>query len=166
MDPSIAILVAEDNEDDALILQRAFKKNGLMRPIHIVEDGGEVIEYLQGNGIYQDRIANPFPAMLLLDLKMPRVSGFDVLAWLHQHPDFRVIPTLVWSSSSDTRDVKHAFCLGANAYLCKPASFDTTVAMVARLVAFWDDCLKPGIEPHSPSCEKLKDRKPFSGAHH
>ena len=66
------ILIAEDNEDDALILQQAFNKNGVRRPLHIVRDGALAIEYLHGDGVYADRVAHPFPNMVLLDLKMPR----------------------------------------------------------------------------------------------
>ena len=164
MDPSLVVLLAEDNPDDAMLMQRAFKQNGVMRPPHIVQDGAHAIDYLSGNNAFADRKAHPFPSVLILDLKMPRVSGFEVLEWLMNHPDYRVIPTVVWTSSSDTRDVKHAFCLGANAYLCKPSSYDTFVAMVGRMLAFWNDCLKPGIEPIEPSCDKLKDRQPFYGS--
>ena len=164
MDPSLQVLLAEDNSDDALLMQRAFKRNGLMRPPHIVQDGALAIEYFLGENIYADRVAYPFPSIVILDLKMPRVGGFEVLEWLLNHPDYRVIPTIIWTSSSDTRDVKHAFCLGANAYLCKPTSFDAFVGMVGRMVAFWDDCLKPGIDPGGPSCAELKQRQPFLGA--
>ena len=160
----VTVLIAEDDEDEALLIQRAFKANGLGRPAHIVSDGRGAIEYLHGDGAYADRRTHPFPDLVILDLKMPRVSGFEVLEWLNMHPDFRVIPTIVWSSSADRRDVKHAFCLGAHAYLCKPGNYNEFVAMVQRLVAFWDDCEKPGVEPSDPECEILKDRKPFSGA--
>ena len=163
MDPSLRILIAEDNPDDALLVQRAFSLNGITQPPRIVTDGQQAIDYLSGEDLYADRITFPFPNFLILDLKMPRVCGFEVLEWLLKHPDYRVIPTLVWTSSTDTRDVKHAFCLGANAYLCKPTNFATFVAMVGRMLAFWDDCLKPGVEPGIPSCEELQDRQPFSG---
>jgi CheY-like chemotaxis protein len=160
----VHVLVAEDHDDDALLIQRAFKANRLSRPAHIVHDGQEAIEYLQGKGVYRDRVMYPFPDLMILDLKMPRVSGFEVLQWLNEHPDYRVIPTIVWSASADRRDVKHAFCLGAHAYLCKPANYDDFVAMVGRLAAFWQDCEKPGIEPGDPECETLKEQHPFAGA--
>ena len=163
-DPSLEVLLVEDNEEDAMLMQRAFKHHGLMRPPPIVHDGDEAIDYLLGRNVYADRIAHPFPSIVILDLKMRRMSGFDVLKWILDHPDYRVIPTIVWTSSADTRDVKQAFCLGANAYLCKPSSYDTFVEMVGRLLAFWNDCLKPGVEPIEASCSKLKDRDPFFGA--
>ena len=161
----VHVLIAEDNEDDALLVQRALKHNGLPRPPHIVQDGAGAIDYLHGNGPYADRVAHPFPDLVLLDLKMPRVSGFEVLQWLNEHPDYRVIPTIVWSASADRRDVKHAFCLGAHGYLCKPGPYQEFLGMVERMLAFWEDCEKPGIEPGDPQCDLLKDREPFSGAH-
>jgi CheY-like chemotaxis protein len=165
MDPSLTVLLAEDNRDDALLMQAAFKQNGLMRPPHIVEDGEEAIAYLKGEGIYADRIRYPFPGLIILDLKMPRANGFDVLQWLKEHPDLRVIPTIVWSASSDVRDVKHAYCLGANGYLCKPSDFPEFKAMVGRMLAFWEDCIRPPPEPTGPSCDSLEKTHPFSGSH-
>ena len=165
MEIFLSVLVAEDDHDDALIIQRAFKHHGLARPAHIVDDGGEAIAYLRGDGVYSDRVTHPYPDIVILDLKMPRVSGFDVLQWLNENPDYRVIPSIVWSSSADRRDVKHAFCLGAHGYLCKPTGYDKFVTMVGHILAFWTYCEKPGIEPGDPRCEQLSDRQPFSGAH-
>lgn len=165
MDPGLTVLLAEDNRDDAFLMQRAFKLHGLMRPPQIVENGLDAIEYISGKGIYADRVAHPVPDMVILDLKMPRADGFEVLEWLKSHPDFRVIPTIVWSSSSDQRDVKHAYCLGANAYLCKPTDFPAFRAMLGRLLAFWDDCVKPAAVPGGITCESVKNTHPFSGVH-
>ena len=72
-----------------------------------------MIAYLQSEPPYDDRVLHPFPDVLILDLKMKRVSGFEVLEWVNKNPDYRLIPTIIWSSSADRRDVKHAFCLGA-----------------------------------------------------
>ena len=164
MDSSLSVLVAEDNEDDAFLLQRAFKECGLARPVHIVQDGADAIKYLHGDPPFDDRSRHPFPDMLILDLKMPRVSGFDVLQWLNEHPDYRVIPAIVWSASADRRDVKHAFCLGAHAYLCKPGSYDAFLQLSRCLLAFWVHCEKPGVEPFDPSCDKLEEQHPFARA--
>jgi CheY-like chemotaxis protein len=164
MDPSQVVLLAEDNPDDALLMQQAFKSHGLMKPLHIVHDGSDAIAYLVGEGIYADRVAHPFPTLVILDLKMPRVSGFDVLQWLLDHPDFRVIPTIVWSSSADQRDVKHAYCIGANGYLVKPNDFQQFKAMVGRLLGFWENCEKPGAGPSVPTCASVQNTDPFAGA--
>lgn len=165
MDPSITVLLAEDNPDDALLMQRAFKQHGLMRPLHVVEDGAAAIAYLGGEPPFDDRALYPYPHFIMLDLKMPRLSGFEVLEWLRQRPEHQVIPTIVWSSSADLRDVKRAYCLGANGYLCKPTDFARFKVMVGHLLAFWDDCLKPSPEPAAPTCEQLQQSRPFSGAH-
>lgn len=164
MDPSLCILVAEDDANDAFILQRAFKACGLKRPIHVVHDGAEAIKYLHGDPPYDNRIHHPFPDILILDLKMPRASGFEVLEWINQHPDYRVIPAIVWSASADRRDVKHAFCLGAHAYLCKPTEYDRFTEFARCLLEFWSHSEKPGVEPVKPDCDEIKDTHPLSGA--
>ncbi len=161
MDPSFTVLLAEDNPDDALLMRQAFKAHGLMRPLHVVQDGRDAIAYIAGDGVFSDRVAHPFPNLVILDLKMPRVDGFEVLAWIQEHPDFRVIPTIIWSASADQRDVKHAYCLGANGYLFKPYDFPEFKAMLGRMLAFWDDCLKPVPIPGFPSCNALKETHPF-----
>ena len=165
MDPSLTILMAEDDENDALLMQRAFKAIGLMRPPQIVHDGRDAIDYLLGHGSFADRVIHPNPHFLILDLKMPRVSGFEVLEFLQRHPELVVIPTVVWSSSADVRDVKRAYCLGANGYLQKPHTFDELQAMLMDLVKYWSRCLVPSVEGDS-SCEELRNLRPFAGSHH
>ncbi|HKQ37494.1 MAG TPA: response regulator [Verrucomicrobiae bacterium] len=164
MDLGLSVVVAEDDRDDAFIIQRSFKQRGLRRPIQILHDGVEAIKYLHGDPPFDDRILHPFPDILILDLKMPRASGFDVLEWINHNPDYRVIPAIVWSSSADRRDVKHAFCLGAHAYLCKPASYVQFADVACCLLQFWSHCEKPGVIPIEPSCSEIKDNHPFSGA--
>jgi CheY-like chemotaxis protein len=163
MERAMTVLLAEDNPDDALLMQRAFKSHGLIHPLRVVTDGSEAIAYLAAEGKFSDRAANPYPDMVILDLKMPRVSGFEVLAWLQARPDMTIIPTIVWSSSGDMRDVKHAYCLGANAYLMKPTDFQEFKQMVADLFTFWDHCLKPKPEL-PPLCAELTASQPFSAA--
>src|SRR4051812_17585574 len=112
MNPNQHILIGEDNEDDVFILQRALQKAGISNPTHICADGEEVISYLKAEGRYADRQKYDFPRMLLLDLKMPRLTGFDVLRWLGGHPDCAVIPTMVLTSSREPRDIQEAYRLG------------------------------------------------------
>lgn len=154
MDPSIVVLLVEDNPDDALLMQRAFQSHGIMRPSHICRNGSEAISYLSGAGVYADRKTYPYPHIVITDLKMPGSDGFDVLAWLREHPDLTVIPTLVWSSSADARDVKRAYCLGANGYLCKPTDFQKFKEMVGDMFRFWDRCEKPATDT-GPTCTEL-----------
>jgi CheY-like chemotaxis protein len=156
MDTILNVLVAEDNYDDAFILQRAFKACGLYRPAHIVPDGESAIAYLHGDPPFCDRTEHPFPDILILDLKMPRGNGFDVLEWINKNPDYRVIPAIVWSASADRRDGKHAFCLGAHAYLCKPSDYESLIELCRGLFTFWTNCEKPGVQPFEPTCDAIK----------
>jgi CheY-like chemotaxis protein len=145
MDRNLTILIAEDSEDDALLLKRAFRKIGLKNPFHILTDGAEVLKYLKGEGQYEDRQQYPFPSVLFTDVKMPRVSGFDILQWLREHPECRVIPTIVFSSSDETNDVTKAYELGANAYFVKPSSLGELEEMLRYAYEFWARCAKPPV---------------------
>lgn len=158
MDRSLRVLVAEDNVDDALLMQRAFKSQGLNNPLHIVTDGSEVIQYLKGEGAFSDRTAHPIPQMMILDLKMPRMNGFEVLQWLMDHRELNVIPTLIWSSSADAKDVKRAYCLGAHGYLMKPTDFQHFKQMVGDVVRYWEHCLKPAPLDALPPCSELNTK--------
>src|SRR6266567_605609 len=111
-----SILVAEDDPADAFFLQRAFAKAGVSISLHFVRDGQEVIDYLRGEPPFADRVVYPLPQLLLLDLKMPRLNGFDVLGWLKESPDLKRLPVVVFTSSRETADVNHAYDLGANSY--------------------------------------------------
>ena len=122
MEPLGTILLAEDNSDDVLILRRVLKKARIVQSLTVVNDGQQALDYLSGQGPYQDRQANPLPCLILLDLKMPRKSGFDVLEWLSQNKSVLAIPAVVLSSSGEQRDIERAIQLGAKAYLCKPPS--------------------------------------------
>lgn len=113
------ILLAEDNPDDVLIFQIAFRRAVLPYDIYVVRDGQQVIEYLTGADQYGDRHRFPFPDVLVLDLKMPIRSGFEVLEWLRQCPEFQKLQVVVLSSSDDSRDVRKAADLGAGNYFVK-----------------------------------------------
>jgi len=133
MDQQLKILVAEDNPDDVSLLQRAFSRAGVEIPIHFVEDGQEAIDYLQeGSPLKQTRTHDP-PAMLLLDLKMPRMDGFEVLAWLRQHPEFHDMRVVIFSSSDQPQDMSHAQELGATSYLVKPSASQDYIKVVKDL---------------------------------
>ena len=108
MDRNLAILIAEDSEDYALILENAIKSLGWKNPVRMVHDGKEVINYLSGEGPYADRAAYPFPSVMFVDIKMPQAGGFDVLRWIRDHPEQSVVPTMVLSTSDDDRDVQLA----------------------------------------------------------
>ena len=135
--PPLVILVAEDDENDSFLLQRAFKKLGINLPCYICKDGGEAMAYLKGEGKFADRAAHPFPRVLITDLKMPRCSGFDLLRWLQEHPECNTIPKIVLSASAVPEDVKLAYQLGTNCYFKKPTNFDALVELVRLAQAFW-----------------------------
>src|SRR5712672_1899750 len=99
MDPKLLILIAEDDQNDAFLIQHALKRANLPNPTHICRDGADVIAYLKGEHPYADREKFPFPRLLLLDIKMPGMTGFDVLRWLKENPDCAIIPTIILSSS-------------------------------------------------------------------
>jgi len=137
------ILVAEDNPDEALLLQRAFKKAGVDVRIHVCADGNEATEYLRGENAFTDRIRFPFPSMVITDLKMPRCNGFELLERMQKEHRCSVFPRVVLSASAEDRDVKRAFRAGANCYLQKPTRFDDLVGMVKSLCDFWIGTLVP-----------------------
>src|SRR5258705_6086476 len=99
MDRNLTILVAEDSDDYAFVLERTFRDIGFKNPVRILTDGAEVLAYLKGEGKYADRLEFPLPSVLFTDLKMPRASGFDVLEWMQRHPESRVVPRIVLTSS-------------------------------------------------------------------
>ncbi len=135
--PHQTVLLAEDNSTDALMVQRAFRKANLLNPLQVVDDGDKAVAYLAGAAPYADRDRHPLPVLLLLDLKLPRRSGLEVLAWLKQQPAVRRLPVVVLTSSRDNGDVNRAYDLGANSYLVKPVDFDPLLEMVRALGLYW-----------------------------
>jgi CheY-like chemotaxis protein len=136
IDRSLVLLV-EDDPDDVLLTQIAFERARLANPLGVVRDGEEAIAYLSGAKQYADRERFPLPILLLLDLKMPRVNGFQVLEWLKAHPELNTIPVAIMTASDDDPDVKRAFALGAHSYLVKPPDAMALLNLVKRLHAYW-----------------------------
>jgi CheY-like chemotaxis protein len=125
-------------------MELAFQKAKLPQRLVIVRDGQEAVDYLSGNGRYADRSAHPLPALVVLDLKMPRMSGFDVLAWLATQPALKEIPVVVLSSSGDESDMKKARQLGAREYFVKPHSFDEFMRIAHQMQMRWLAVATPG----------------------
>src|SRR4051812_37277295 len=117
-----AVLLAEDNPDDVFLVKRAFRKSFGDVGLHVVPDGEAAIAYLRREPPYDDAAKCPVPSLLLLDLKLPRLSGFEVLAWLREQHVLKRLPVVVLTSSRDRGDVDRAYDLGANSYLVKPVS--------------------------------------------
>ena len=131
------ILLAEDDANDALLLQLAFESIGLAKALVVVRNGQETIDYISGAGTYRDREKYPPLGLVLLDLKMPQLDGFEVLAWRKKHKHLRDLPIIVLSSSNLQTDVQRAMDLGASAYLGKPGDFHYLKAVARELRDQW-----------------------------
>jgi CheY-like chemotaxis protein len=131
------ILLAEDDPNDVLLIQRAFQRNHLANPLQVVRDGEEALAYLSGAGTFADRERHPLPVLMLMDLKMPRKSGLEVLEWVRKQPGLKRLPIVVLTSSNQSPDINRAYELGANSYLVKPAGFDSLLELVKNLDVYW-----------------------------
>lgn len=116
------VLLAEDDPNDVFFMQRAFAKAGANLPLQVVGNGREAVDYLSGTGKFADRTEFPLPSLVLLDLKMPYLSGFDVLTWIRAHPSLKDLAVIILTSSAEERDRQKAAELGARAYFVKPPS--------------------------------------------
>jgi CheY-like chemotaxis protein len=139
----LPILLVEDSPDDVFLFTRALSKARRPHPLHVVNSGSEAIEYLSGAGKFSDRDASPLPDLIMLDLKMPGMSGFDVLKWIRADATARLIPVIVLSSSALTDDVNRAYSMGANAYMVKPADPVALERLIQTVSDFWYAGEKP-----------------------
>ncbi len=131
------MLLVEDDTNDVFLIQRAFRKAHVVNPLQVVTDGEQAIAYLAGQPPYADRERHPLPALLLLDLKLPRKSGLEVLDWLRQQPVLKRLRVVVLTSSKQASDVNRAHELGANSYLVKPVEFDALLDMIKTVDLYW-----------------------------
>ncbi len=135
----VPILLAEDDKNDIFLMRRAFDDAGYRNPLFVVYNGQEAIHYLEGSGIYAEREKYPLPGMLLLDLKMPLMDGFDVLAWLRAHPQFDTLPVVVLSCSRLEEDIDRSRALGVYDYRVKPQRFEDLVRLLDDVRKCWLD---------------------------
>lgn len=126
------ILLVEDNPMDADLTVRAFRRRNLTNPIHVARDGEEALAWLP-----RWEAGEPRPAVILLDLKLPKIDGLDVLRQLKAHPVFRVIPVVILTTSTEDTDIKTAYLLGANSYIVKPVNFEKFVEVSAQIELYW-----------------------------
>jgi two-component system response regulator len=154
-----AILLVEDTADDVFFLTRAFKRAGFQGPIHHAEDGRRAIEYLSGQGDLAGRNRAPLPCVVLLDIKMPFVSGFEVLRWIRQESGCPRLPVVMFTSSDQENDVEQAYALGANAYLVKPSHSDQFVRLAELIKGFWTEANVP-----ASRAETVQDCAPEAAA--
>ena len=133
------LLIVEDSEDDIFFVQRIFQQIGARCDLQFARDGIEAIDYLSGKGRFSDRGAYPLPTVILMDLKMPRMNGFEVLEWMQKQPEIKLIPTVVVTSSTLQEDVTRAYRLGANAVMNKPVDKDSLTQMLKTFHVYWTD---------------------------
>ena len=143
MDEAFPILIAEDDENDVIILERALRQVGFQNPFYVCRDGAEVVSYIRGLGDFSDRAKFPFPRILITDLKMPKMDGLQLLKWLHDHPECNVIPRIVLTASRQVSDIQEAYKLGANSYLVKPGGYQQLTQMLKLVFNYWEMCEKP-----------------------
>jgi CheY-like chemotaxis protein len=132
-----AILIVEDSPDDLLLIRRAFERGQIANPVHVVFDGEQAISYLAGENAYADRARFPLPALVLLDLRLPRKSGFEVLKWIRGHGELSRLPVVVLSTSHAENEIGRAYDLGANSYLVKPVSTEALTRLVQAMDFGW-----------------------------
>lgn len=127
------ILLVDDNPHDVVLIRLAFRRVGIIDTIQLVKDGNEAMRYIKGEGAYADRHQFPPPTLILLDLKMPQTSGFEVLTWIRAQNELTNLVVVVMSGSRNDEDIDRAYALGANSYLVKPTKFEDMVRMMESL---------------------------------
>jgi len=137
------ILLVEDEEHDVLFMQIALEKANVKSHLSVAKDGREAIEYLKGDGKFADRHLYPLPGLVLLDLRLPRVPGLEVLKWVRHQPAFARLPVIVFSSSNQDSDVNAAYEWGADAYVVKPSHTAERIEVVRRIKKYWLDMKGP-----------------------
>jgi CheY-like chemotaxis protein len=137
MSSHCAILLVEDDENDVVLMQHAFKEAGLENPLQIARDGLEAIEFLKRLIAPRGPIDDQLPCLAIMDLKMPRRNGLDVLQWLRQEPVLRCLPTIMFSSSAHRHDIERAYALGTNSFVVKPASTGQRIEFARHIKDYW-----------------------------
>jgi CheY-like chemotaxis protein len=141
------ILVVEDNAADVLLIRRAFDKVRLANPVQVVTHGDAAVDYLAGQGMYADRRRFPLPVLILLDLKLPRRSGIEVLQWLRAQRQLQHIPVAILTLSQQDQDVNAAYDIGVHSYLVKPVHLDGLLQLLKTTSLYWALLDAPPAEP-------------------
>ena len=137
MNSKPVILHVEDDPNDVVLVGLAFRKADLAINLQVVNDGEQAVQYLSGEGPYADRHTFPIPALVLLDVKLPRRSGLEVLSWARGCEQLRRLPIVMLTSSNQAADVNRAYDLMANSYLVKPSALEDLVELVKKVTAYW-----------------------------
>ncbi|MBI2606091.1 MAG: response regulator [Deltaproteobacteria bacterium] len=131
------ILLVEDNSDDEALARRGIEKAGLARPLVVVRDGEEALNYLLGTGRYEGRDVEDLPRVVLIDLQLPKIGGLEVLRAMRSDKRIRHVPVVILTSSRLRRDIADAYALGANSYVCKPLEYDELMSTIQQVAAYW-----------------------------
>lgn len=131
------ILLVEDNPDDEALTLRAFNKNRIGNPVVVARDGVEALDYLFGNGHHAGRDLSVMPAVILLDLKLPRIDGLEVLRRIRANERTSLLPVVILTTSKEQQDIYEAYSLGANSYIRKPVDFEKFIQAVSQLGLYW-----------------------------
>ena len=144
MHQETTVLLVEDNENDVLLFKRAVTKSSFLYSVKVARTGAEAISYMRGEGEFADRKKFPFPKFIMTDSHTPLVSGLEFLQWLKNHPQFRVVPTILLGGSGAESDVEHAYAdLGVHAYIVKPAEVQNLDRIVQLIFDYWAVCVVP-----------------------
>ena len=133
----ISILVADDDADDRMLIEDAFEESNISNPLHFVEDGEQLLEFLRAEGRFQDRQGAPLPGLILLDLNMPKMDGRTALKHLKEDEKLRRIPVIVLTTSQAEEDILKTYGLGVSSFISKPVSFDGLVEVVRAIGQYW-----------------------------
>lgn len=143
MDTSPCVLIVDDNPRDITLFQAALENCGVKCPVQVAPHSQQAIAYLRGDGPFADRGSHPLPSIVFTDLNMPVSDGFELLAWLRDHPEQRQMPVVVLTTSRMENDIRRAYTLGAHSYMVKPVNFDELERMMRCAFEYWGICEKP-----------------------
>jgi two-component system response regulator len=161
------ILLVEDNPDDIELTLRALKKNNIANDVVVARDGEEALDYLAGTGKYGAHDKGDLPIVVLLDLKLPKIDGLEVLRHIRSDPATRLLPVVILTSSAEEGDMISSYSLGANSYIRKPVNFDQFIESVRQLGLYWlvlnqTPCVRPegaAHERHGPACHRDRGQR-------
>jgi CheY-like chemotaxis protein len=140
-----SLLIVDDDEHDRFFLERAFQKLGAYYRIHALTDGYEAIDYIKGEGKYEDRTEFQFPSYITTDLKMTPGDGFLLLDFIKKHPALSIIPIVMLSGSQDPDDIRHSYLLGASSFFTKPGDSAELTALIKSIHEYWSQCQVPAV---------------------
>ncbi|PWU10767.1 MAG: two-component system response regulator [Verrucomicrobia bacterium] len=166
MSEQAVFLLVEDDENDIVLIRRSFIKANVLNPVYVVRSGEEAIEYLSGDGKYANRHEYPLPGLILLDLRLGKMDGLDVLRWVRKQTGLSNLRVVILTASDDMRDVNAAYQAGANSFLIKPLDFERFVEVSQAISGYWlwldkaPDSSRPASARSTQPGEVRKHREP------